>query len=72
MSRWTIEARKKQSQLIRCWRPWERSTGAKTPEGKATSKMNALKHGGRSAEVREAHKQMAKQKRLLKDIINFI
>lgn len=41
MPRWTDEARAKQSELIRSWRPWEHSTGAKTPEGKAKVAMNS-------------------------------
>jgi len=32
-------------------KPWERSTGPRTPEGKAQSSKNAAKHGERSAEV---------------------
>lgn len=45
---WTQERRLKQSEVIRKWKPWEKSTGAKTPEGKEKSKMNAYKHGGRT------------------------
>ena len=45
MPRWTKAARKKHSELmkkaIRDWKPWESSTGAKTPEGKAVSSQNA-------------------------------
>lgn len=33
-------------------RPWEHSTGPKTQAGKNRSKMNALRHGGRSKVVR--------------------
>lgn len=43
MPRWTSEARKRQSQLIQKWKPWEHSTGPKTAEGKEISKMNAFK-----------------------------
>ena len=41
--KWTLEQRKRQSQLIRQWKPWEKSTGPRTPEGKENSKMNAVK-----------------------------
>ena len=51
MRQWTQEERLKQSQIIRSWKPWERSTGARTEAGKAASKMNAYKHGGRSAKM---------------------
>jgi len=47
---WTQERRLRQSEVIRNWKPWEKSTGAKTSQGKEKSKMNAYKHGGRSLE----------------------
>ena len=47
---WTPERRRKQSQAIRAWRPWEKSTGPKSPEGKARVADNATKHGGNSAQ----------------------
>ena len=37
------EIRARQSELIRRWRPWERSTGPRTPEGKARASQNAYK-----------------------------
>jgi len=43
MNGWTPERRARQAELIRQWRPWERSTGARTPEGKAKSSQNARK-----------------------------
>ena len=51
MRRWTVEERKKQSELIRKWKPWECSTGPKSKEGKERSRENAYKHGARSEGV---------------------
>ena len=42
---WTLAQRKQQAEKIRQWQPWNRSTGAKTTEGKAISSQNAYKHG---------------------------
>ena len=49
---WTSERRKKQAESIRKWKPWEKSTGPKTEEGKTVSSQNAHKHGMRSANNR--------------------
>ncbi len=67
MRHWTPEERFKQAALIRNWQPWEHSTGAKTPEGKARSSQNAYKHGlsKLQKELRELLKQ---QKQLLERI----
>lgn len=40
MVRWTEEARKRQSELIRGWQPWQKSTGPATPQGKAIASRN--------------------------------
>ena len=40
---WTPERRARQAALIRTWRSWERSTGPRTPAGKATAANNADK-----------------------------
>lgn len=66
MRHWTPEERLKQSQLIQSWKPWDKSTGAKTIEGKAISSRNAYKGGSRSfmkaiAVVLKDHKQMLKR-----------
>jgi hypothetical protein len=43
--RWTLEQKLRQSEVIRRWKPWEKSTGAKTAKGKAIVSKNALKYG---------------------------
>ncbi len=45
--------------LIQKWKPWEKSTGPKTPEGKKASSLRWLKHGMRSAEVRNMESAIA-------------
>ena len=52
MNGWTPERKARQSELIRAWRPWEKSTGAKTPEGKAIVSQNSWR-GGHRATMRE-------------------
>jgi hypothetical protein len=37
---WTLERRARQAALIRTWRPWEKSTGPRTAQGKATAARN--------------------------------
>ena len=67
--KWTLEQRLRQSEAIRRWRPWEASTGAKTPHGKAISSKNATKTGD-SVYVRELIKQMNQLLRKQKKLIN--
>jgi len=38
---WTDERRARQRAIIRATRPWEKSTGPRTAEGKAASSRNA-------------------------------
>jgi len=55
MNGWTEQRRSHQSQLIRNWMPWERSTGPRTAGGKARVARNAYKGG-----VRLLLRQLAK------------
>jgi hypothetical protein len=48
---WTPERRAHQAALIRAWKPWEKSTGPKTEEGKAIVSKNHLK--SRRSRVRQ-------------------
>ena len=47
MNGWTPERRQRQAEAIRTWRPWERSTGPKTAEGKQRVARNAWRGGHR-------------------------
>ena len=64
---WTEERKQKQRELIQSWKPWEQSTGAKTAQGKAKSKMNAYKHGvaETKALLRELNQMLREEKKLI-------
>ena len=57
MRNWTPEQRARQAEACRRHKPSRHATGPKTAGGKARSRMNALKHGRRTAETR-AHLKM--------------
>jgi len=56
--RWTPEARKKQSEAIKGWRPWDSSTGPRTAEGKVIASQNPFKHGARSRQYVEERRAL--------------
>lgn len=68
-SGWTLERRKKQSEAIRQWKPWNQSTGARTLEGKAVVSRNAWK-GGYGAILRQISKQINEAIRTQNDAIS--
>jgi hypothetical protein len=55
----TAEHRKLRAELIRKWKPWEKSTGPKSAKGKARSAQNAYKGATREVlrELRRALRQ---------------
>ncbi len=61
---WTSERRARQAELIRQWRPWEKSTGPRTHEGKTTVARNAFK-GGTWRLLRELGRTLRKQRKLI-------
>ena len=62
----TPEHRRLRAQLIRKWKPWEKSTGPKTPEGKDRVSRNADKGGARQLlrEVAKMLRELDKARRL--------
>ena len=48
---WTRDRKANQAVAIQSWKPWQRATGPKTPQGKATISRNAYK-GGQRQELR--------------------
>ena len=49
MNGWTPERRERQAASIHNWKPWQRSTGPKSSEGKSRSSKNAFKGAERPA-----------------------
>lgn len=71
MSGWTKEKRQAERDRINQTKPWLKSTGAKTPEGKAVSSQNAFK-GGLHAQIKalriELNSMLKEQKEALKQL----
>lgn len=55
---WTSERRARQATLILTWKPWERSTGARTAAGKARSSRNADRPGSLNRQMRELEREV--------------
>ena len=55
---WTAVRRARQAKLIHAWKPWERSTGPRTIEGKPRVARNAYK--------RETRRMLLDLRRLLR------
>jgi hypothetical protein len=70
MRHWTPEERARQAELIRTWRPWEKSTGPQSEAGKMRSSQNALVHGACTNEVREQVRKMSELTELLRELRN--
>lgn len=64
---WTPERRARQSKLIKQWKPWNRSTGPQTNEGKTRSSHNAYK-GGVRALFKETRGLLNQQEQALKNL----
>ena len=67
-TQWTEEKRAEKKALIYKHKPWEASTGPKTPVGKTISSYNAHKHGLRSAEMKRLEEAMRAQSRFVREV----
>ena len=67
MNGWTPERRARQAERIHSWRPWERSTGPKTAEGKATSRLNRYRGGEREL-LRALARLLREQREGMRDL----
>ena len=65
---WTLERRRRQAELIRNWRPWEQSTGPKTPEGRLQVARNAWR-GGHRQKLRELSTMVNEEIRQARDVV---
>jgi hypothetical protein len=66
---WTPEQRRAQAEAIRRWRPWEKSTGPKTSEGKRRVARNPDK-GGQRAKTRVIARALREHRRELIALID--
>jgi len=64
---WTPERRARQAEMIQNWRPWEKSTGPRSCEGKAAASRNAWQ-GGFRASLRELAQQLREQDKARREL----
>ena len=67
----TPEHRALQSELIRSCKPWERSTGPTTVDGKAIASRNAYK-GGHLVRLRELTRLVNAEIRAARDLLSTV
>ena len=67
--KWTEQQKHNQSLAIRRWKPWLKSTGAKTVDGKLIVSKNAIKDGeslNHRRFVKELNKLLEMQRKIIK------
>ena len=63
------EFKQLQHERIMKTKPWLKTKGAITPEGKAKVKMNALKTSPEINQIMKDYKQLIKQKKMMEEMI---
>ncbi len=69
---WDEESKLRQREAIIKRKPWLKSTGAKTAEGKERSKMNALKISLELHSLIREYKQLMEQQKEICNTINYV
>lgn len=67
--KWTLAQRQQQARAIRDWRPWEQSTGPRTPEGKSVVSGNAY-CGSIRVHLRDLSRTIGQQQDALKKLLS--
>jgi hypothetical protein len=65
---WTEERRHQQAKRIHRWKPWEHSTGPRTPAGKDRSSRNAF-NGGARPQIRKLRALLARLEKAHKSLL---
>lgn len=65
---WSPERRQRQSLLIRQWKPWAKSTGPRSLDGKERVSRNAWK-GGHRPELRELARMVNAEVQFARDLV---
>jgi len=65
---WTPERRARQAAMIHNWRPWEKSTGPRSDEGKSRTARNGFK-GGHRGTLRELARMLNEALREQRDTL---
>ena len=66
---WTPERRARQAELIRQWKPWAKSTGPRSHEGRQRVSRNAWT-GGHRAQLRELSKLVNAEVRASRELVS--
>ena len=68
---WTEERRKAAAERCRQHKPWEKSTGPKTPAGKVRSSLNAMKRGTHSLVLQPVRRILKLNREFAKEYLIF-
>lgn len=66
---WNEERRRKQAENCRRMKPWTKTTGPKTEQGKRAVRDNALTHGLRSVEAEELRRLLHLQQKIVTALV---